>query len=152
VVYLAYSTVNCTVTWPHHDIDQCWEALEIDADDVNLELWFQHDGVTVHTAAESVECLRAIIPDASCQVLATSPGRPGLLTYPRPAGFLWRHLKAEVYRNNRRTLKTWNRTSGTKVRPTDKRSQRSVLIYMRSQSQECIACQTYHVRDVISVK
>jgi hypothetical protein len=60
----------------------------MDADYVNLELWFQHGGVTVHTAAESVDCLRVIIPDASFQVLAASPGRLGLLTYPRLAVFL----------------------------------------------------------------
>ena len=77
------------------------ETLEVDADDVKRELWFQQVGATSHTAAESEPC----IPDASFQVLATSPDQPGLLTFPRPTAVLWRHLKAEVHANEPRTLK-----------------------------------------------
>ena len=92
------------------------------------------------------------IPDASLRVLATSSDQRGLLTYPRLTAFLWRHLKAEACANKPRTLKTGNRISETKSRCIDKLSLRAAMINFRSWSQECIACQTGHLRDVTSKK
>lgn len=105
---------NCRVTVTSAWYQTILEMLEVDADDIDGELWFQQDSTSAYTAHESMDCVTGMF---SRHIIShfgdiAWPARfPDLSV---PDYFFWVHLKAKVYTNTRRALKRSNSTSETK--------------------------------------
>jgi transposase len=78
------------------------ECLIPQIQDVNM--WFQQDGATAHTARESIQLLKTIFPDRLISRFGDIPWAPRSCDLTPLDFFLWGYLKSKVYINRPRVL------------------------------------------------
>ena len=71
----------------------------------NQEMWFQQDGVTAHTACQSMALLRGLFVEHLISRFSGFNWPSRLLDLTAPDFFLWGYLKKRVYVNNPRTIR-----------------------------------------------
>ena len=87
------------------------ETLEMDAEDVDGELWFRQDGVTADTPRESMDHPRSLFLwriTSRCGYIAWPARYPD---FSAPQYFLWVQTKAKVHTNHLARLWSWKNRS-----------------------------------------
>ena len=83
---------NCTMTVTSTRYRVVLETLENDADCIDSELRFQQNGAITHTAHESIDCVRAILPRPVVSHVGDITWPTRSPNFSAPDYFPWEHL------------------------------------------------------------
>ena len=121
----------------------------LDAFDDSEDFWFQQDEDTAHTACRSLGILREMLP-SRLVYLRGDIGWPALSPDLTPCDFfLWRYLKAEVYKHWPQTLKALKDVIREEVAAIPPEMTNIVMENFREQLRQCIMNNGRHLSDVI---
>lgn len=118
----------------------------------NIDLWFQQDGATSHTARICMAHLRNMFPGrlVSRHGDFNWPARSPDLT--SPDFFLWGYLKARVFNNRPRTLRVLKDNITEEIRAINQEMLQRVTDNFQSRLQQCLEKRGGHLKDVIFKK
>ena len=115
-----------------------------------IEVWFQHDGATAHTAKKSVNALTEMFPSHHVISLHGDVGWPARSPDLSPCDcFLLSYVKAEVCKHPSTTINGPKAAVYQTVEKIPQEMTSCVMENFRSRVQQCITLRGRHLEDVI---
>lgn len=105
---------NCTMTITSARYRAVLRRFVMDADCIDSELQFQQNGVITHSARESIDCVRVMLPGPIISHFGDITWQARSSNFSTPDYFLWEHLISKCTWANLTHL-VWKSTSETKL-------------------------------------
>lgn len=111
--------------------------------------WFQQDGATAHTAAETIDLLKPMFPNRLISKNGDFDWPPRSPDLTAPDFFLWGYLKSKVYTNKPKSTRAFKRNIQREIARIPAEMIEKTMENAEKRAHSCVRAHGGHLKDII---